>query len=393
MGSIDRYVVRTTFGAFVMVLASLTSVIWVTQALRDIDIVTNQKQAVITFVGLTLLLIPALVVIIAPLALVVATAYSLNKLNTDSEIVVMNAAGLSPWRIFYPFFIVAMIASVLVLILGAYVAPKSLRELRAVFAKVRADVVSNIIQPGRFTSVDGNRLTFHVRERRATGELVGIFIDDRRDPNERGTFLAERGQILDGENGTFLVLENGSAQRLQAKSQDPSIIVYDRYAFDLSAFASSEVASTLSAPERYLWELAWPDPNDSLVKTNPRRLNSEFHDRLLAPLFPIAFCIISFAILGAPRTSRQSRASSMALAILAVLGTRLACFAILVASGRSPSLAYLSYVLIAVICVSGLIMISRGTIVEVPASVGQFFSNLQARFMRSDEPAAGGATA
>lgn len=393
MGSIDRYVVRTTFGAFVMVLASLTSVIWVTQALRDIDIVTNQKQAVFTFIGLTLLLIPALVVIIAPLALVVATSYTLNKLNTDSEIVVMNAAGLSPWRIFYPFLIVALIASALVAVLSAYVAPKALRELRAVFAKVRADVVSNIIQPGRFTSVDGQKLTFHVRERRSNGDLIGIFIDDRRDPAERGTFLAERGQILDSETGTFLVLENGSAQRVQAKSQDPAIILFDRYAFDLSQFASTDAAVSLGAPERYIWELAWPDPNDPLLKSNPRRLNSEFHDRLLAPLFPLVFCILSFAILGAPRTSRQSRAASMALAITAVMGTRLACFAILVASGRSPSVAYLSYVLIGLVCAGGLVMISRGTIVEAPQSLSQFFSNLQARFGRSEQAAAGGASA
>lgn len=137
-----------------MTLVSLTSVIWVTQALRDIDIVTNQKQAVFVFVGLTLLLIPALVVVIAPLALVVATAHSLNKLNTDSEIVVMNAAGMSPWRVFYPFLCVALIASAIVAVLNSYVAPKALRELRSVFAKVRADVVTNVLQPGRFIEID-----------------------------------------------------------------------------------------------------------------------------------------------------------------------------------------------------------------------------------------------
>jgi lipopolysaccharide export system permease protein len=364
-----------------MTLVSLTSVIWVTQALRDIDIVTNQKQAVIVFIGLTLLLIPALVVIIAPLALVVATAYSLNKLNTDSEIVVMNAAGLSPWRIFYPFLLVALIASGLVAVLSAYLAPKALRELRAVFAKVRADVVTNILQPGRFMEMEGGKLTFHVRERRSTGELFGIFIDDRRDANERGTFLAERGQVVENEIGSFLILRNGSAQRLQpAKSADPTIVVFDQYAFDLSQFTQSESGGWLSAPERYIWELAWPDPNDPLVKNTPRRVFTEFHDRLLAPLFPLAFCIITFAILGAPRTSRQSRSASMVLAVSSIIAVRLTCFAILVFSARTPQLAYATYGVIAATCVIGLIMISRGTIVEAPTSLVTFFGNLTARF-------------
>ena len=37
MGSIGAYIFRTTFGAFLVVLVSLTAVIWVTQALHDID--------------------------------------------------------------------------------------------------------------------------------------------------------------------------------------------------------------------------------------------------------------------------------------------------------------------------------------------------------------------
>ncbi len=97
MGSIDRYIFRTTMGAFVLVLASLTGVIWVTQALRGIDLMTNQGQTILVFLGVTGLAIPVLAMIIAPIALMIAVAYTLNKLATDSEVIVMNAAGLPPW--------------------------------------------------------------------------------------------------------------------------------------------------------------------------------------------------------------------------------------------------------------------------------------------------------
>ena len=61
MGSIGRYIFRTTFGAFLVVLLSLTAVIWVTQALRDIDLMTNQGQTVLVFIGITGLIIPLLI--------------------------------------------------------------------------------------------------------------------------------------------------------------------------------------------------------------------------------------------------------------------------------------------------------------------------------------------
>ena len=190
MGSISRYIFRTTFGAFLVVLVSLTAVIWVTQALRDIDLMTNQGQTILVFVGITGLIIPLLVLVIAPIALLIAVAHVLNKLSTDSEIIVMNAAGMSPWFLFRAFMSVAIVVSLMVTAISAYFAPKGLRMLRDWLTEVRANVVSTIVQPGRFTSIE-NGVTIHIRERRSNGQLLGIFLDDRRNPAERITVLAE----------------------------------------------------------------------------------------------------------------------------------------------------------------------------------------------------------
>ena len=46
MGSIGRYIFRTTMGAFLMVLVSVTVLMWITQALRNIDLMTNQGQTI-----------------------------------------------------------------------------------------------------------------------------------------------------------------------------------------------------------------------------------------------------------------------------------------------------------------------------------------------------------
>src|SRR6185436_2647040 len=153
MRGFDRYIFRTTFGAFLLIAVSLTMVIWLTHALREIDLMTNQRQTVLVFVGITGLLIPMLLAIIAPIALVVAVGHTLNRLNTDSEIVVMNASGMSPWRIFRPFLTTTIVISMLVFGIAAYLAPKGLRELRIWATKVKADFVVNNVQPCRFLSI------------------------------------------------------------------------------------------------------------------------------------------------------------------------------------------------------------------------------------------------
>ena len=365
MGSIGRYIFRTTFGAFLMVLVGLTAAIWMTQALRDVDLMTNQGQTVLVFIGITSLIIPNLVMVIAPVALVVAVAQNLHKLATDSEIIVMNGAGMRPWALLKPFIGCTIVASIMLASISAYVAPECLRTLRRWLTEVRTDLVSNIVQPGRFMAIESG-LAFNIRERKPNGLLVGILMDDRRDPAQRVTILAERGEILKNDKGSFIILENGSIQRHELKQRDPNIVVFDRYAFDLSQFSGGPQVIKYSVRERYLWQLWNPDPNDPLYKEQPGQFRAELHDRLLAPIYPLAFVLIAFAHLGAPRTTRQSPAWSMTAVILGVSGLRLIGFTSTVFTLKYPAAALVQYAAVIGTIVTCLYYISRGLIIEPP---------------------------
>ena len=113
-GLLDRYILKIAAGAAVILLVGLTSVIWVTQALREVDLITGKGQTVVIFFTVTLLSLPALIAGIAPVALFMATLYTLNKLNSDSELIVMNAAGVAPRRLTRPFLALTLITSALV---------------------------------------------------------------------------------------------------------------------------------------------------------------------------------------------------------------------------------------------------------------------------------------
>jgi lipopolysaccharide export system permease protein len=378
MGSISRYILRTTISAFLIVLFTLTAVIWVTQALRDIDIVTSQGQTIVVFVGITGLIIPLLILVIAPIAVVIAVAHTLNKLSTDSEIIVMNAAGMSPWLLFRAFMFAALVVAMLVAAISAYFAPKGLRMLRDWITQVRADVVSNIVQPGRFTTIQSG-VTIQIRERRQNNELVGIFLDDQRNPNERLTVMAEAGELLDNDKGTFLVLQNGVVQRYEAGERDPAMVSFDRYAFDLSQFAGGPQSVTYSIRERYLWQLIFPDPKDRFFVEQPGQFRAEMHDRLIAPIYPIAFVMIAYAFLGAPRTNRQSRTMSMLGAVANVACLRLVGFVSTVFGAKAPWMLSLQYIALAVAFGGSMYVIRSGLILEPPAFVMNWFNALGKR--------------
>ena len=82
---IERYLFRTAATAFLVVLTILTAVIWITQALRQLDLMTDKGQTILVFLTITGLGLPFLCAAIAPVALFNAMLYSLNKLNSTAS--------------------------------------------------------------------------------------------------------------------------------------------------------------------------------------------------------------------------------------------------------------------------------------------------------------------
>ena len=383
MGSVDRYVIRSVLEAFLLILASLTAIIWVTQALREIDLMTSQGQTILVFVGITSLVIPQLVLIIAPIALVIAVVHVLNKLASDSEIIVMNAAGMSPWRLLRPFLWTACIVAVLVAVIAAYLSPKSLRELRRAAAEVRADVVARIVQPGRFTPIQAG-LIFHLRERLPNGQLLGIFISDRRNPKEEIVLSAEQGEIVDIDGNMFLLLADGTLQRHDASEEDPRIVRFDQHAYDLSRLSTTPTL-TISPRERFFWEFFQASAQKEHV-LDAGHFRSEFHDRIMGLAYPLAFTLIAYCWLGAPRTTRQSRGLAVVGALLSVVGLRLVGFASTAFGIYTPMMLWLQYVALALSVGLSLQVIGRGTILELPSTLSAQLDRIGAFFTRRFAP-------
>jgi lipopolysaccharide export system permease protein len=381
MGSIDRYVFRTTLASFAVVLVSLTGVIWITQALRGIDLMTSQGQTILTFLGVTSLVIPALVLIISPIALMISVSHTLNKLATDSEIIVMNAAGFSPIRLFRPFVFATLVVAILVAFIASYLAPEGLRRLKQWDAEITADVLANILQPGRFAQLDQN-LTIRIRERQPGGLLVGIFIDDRRDPKERVSIVADHGTVVKNEGGSFLILEDGNLERFEVGKRDPALVAFGRYGFDMSKFSNQGHDVALGIRERYLWELLSPQEEDPVYQQLPGQFRAELHDRFMAPIYPFAFAALTFAFLGAPRTTRQSRNFSMGGAILAVFGIRMIGFACSVLTVKSPLAAVVQYVMLATAIGVSFWIIIGGIVIEPPAALIEAINRSNERILR-----------
>lgn len=334
MTLLERYILKISFTAFAACLIALTAVIWITQALRELDLLTGKGQTIFIFLTVTGLSLPALINVISPVALFLATLYALNKLNGDSELIVMSAAGMPPQRLMRPFLALGAFVCVIVGMITIYIMPASFQELRNLVTKIRADFVATMAKEGQFITLD-NGITFHYRERSGDA-LLGIFMEDQRDKKKVVVYLAERGQTVESNGQAYLVLEQGSVQRKEPDSRDSSIVAFERYAVDLSAFNQEGGDVVYKPRERGTTQLLFPDKKEFFYQFQEGRFRAELHDRLSSWLYPLAMMAIAFAALGDARTTRQGRGFAIAAAVVAVVILRVAGFAASSAVVRTP---------------------------------------------------------
>jgi lipopolysaccharide export system permease protein len=322
----SRYVFRQVANAFVIILVTLTTIVWLATALKQLDLLISQGQGFALFLKMTFLSLPSLMALIAPNAMLMASLYTLDRLNGDSELIVMTAAGAPIWRIGAPFVLLASMVCVAILISNLYVLPASMRALRALVNQVRTDVISQVLQPGRFSSTEPG-LTFHIRDRSPTGDLLGLLVHDERDDKQKMSYLANRGHILSNDEGAYLVMFDGFVHRLEPTSIDKGvqIVHFDQYVLSISDLSPDEdTEKELRPRERYLSELLNPEPELLKQKGAEGQLRTELHDRFATPFYPMLFAVLALSILGHARTTRESRWAQIMMAAGIAVGLRIA---------------------------------------------------------------------
>src|SRR3984957_21130686 len=99
MGALDRYILRQCFSVMMLVTGALTAAVWLAQSLRLVDLIINRGLSAEMFLYLALLILPRFLNIVMPIGAFIAVLFVFNRLISESELVVMRAAGISPFAL------------------------------------------------------------------------------------------------------------------------------------------------------------------------------------------------------------------------------------------------------------------------------------------------------
>ncbi|MDN5567954.1 MAG: LPS export ABC transporter permease LptF [Paracoccus sp. (in: a-proteobacteria)] len=299
MPRIDKYVLGlllTLFGFFALVLVS---VYWINRAVSLFDDLLNDGQTALVVLEFTALTLPLVISVVLPVAAFAATAYGTNRLSGESELVAMQAAGLSPWRLARPVLVFGLSVGLMVAVLVHGLVPMARARLAARSAEIAENVTAQFLRPGSFQyPADG--ITLFIRDVASDGRLLDLFIEDARDPQSQIIYTAQEALVVRTDTGPVLVLLDGMAQNLRIRGENPDVSVtrFKEFSYDVGAMFAGGGSKGRDLRDYGTPRLLSPDADLlAATGTTPGAARREAHERLAQPLLSPIAAMLGFATL------------------------------------------------------------------------------------------------
>lgn len=365
MKQIERYIFSRIATLFFWVLASTTILSLTTQILIRVDVLTTSSSAIVTFLSLAATLVPQMVLVVAPFALMIGIGRVLTTMNEDSELVVIEASGASGYSVARPVILVSILVGFLLLVVSNFLAPRATQALYSIISGANSDVLSLAVSSGSFQRIEDD-LYIQVGESLSNGQMSGLFLSDRRDPSAELVYFAKSASLRSSGDTELLLMQNGQIHRSDRNSQNISIIEFTSYALDLNSFIPTTSDEGKRHNELYLNELLFPDTTNPRYEVYKRLFPFEINTRLSGWLYPIAFGFVMVAFLGKAQSHRDEQYQRIAAAALICLALRFSGSAALESSTKSVTGGVLAYALPILVGSYFAFIMARGGTVKLP---------------------------
>lgn len=323
----------------VVVTASLTAIVWLTQILKFLDFMLSRGLSLADFMYLTGLMLPSLLFILVPIALCIAVIYTYNRLMVESELIVLNAVGVSKWQLAKPALVMGLACTVFCYILSLYLLPLANSKFQDIRTFFRDKYASVLLEEEVFNSpMDG--VTVYVRARDRNNNLSGILMHDSRNPRETITMLADTGRMEQTAAGPRFHLHQGMRQ--QWREGKVNWLKFDDYAMDI-AFYGQDVSRKRSADERTVAQLF---NHEGLTEKQASAYRAEAHQRLTWPLLALSLPMFALAMLFSSEFNRRGQVRRILLAVVGVVVLVVVYFTFRSASVKHAWMASGEYLLV-----------------------------------------------
>lgn len=317
MKILNVYIFKQIFIGFLLVCFSLLAMLWLTQSLRFVEMVTRQGLPVYLFAEMTSLLMPRIFNILSPVAAFVTVLFVYNRLITDRELVVMQSAGISPWQNSKAAVFLGILMALFNVFVMNWGIPWSESKFRDLEWRVKNNLTQMVFREGEFTSLK-NGITVFIDKHEDDGSVSGIFVSDESKPNLKVTLTAEKGRIIQTEKGPRILFINGVRQEMNTKDYKFSTLSFSRYSAEFNNIESRKKKDQ-TVREKSVFELLQSGRDNTLDDHTQRKNIVEGNRRVLYPLYNLLFALLACVGLLVGNFNRRGQTKIITVEVLSMI--------------------------------------------------------------------------
>ncbi|MGE3466587.1 MAG: LptF/LptG family permease [Pyrinomonadaceae bacterium] len=326
---ISKYLLTTIVPYFGLSWLLLSVILFVVQAGRFSDIFFNVNIPTELVWQLTIALVPNVIAFTCPMAILVGTIIGLTKMQGDSELIAIRAAGIGGLQIALPIMLLGVVLSAFAFLVNLRGVPIAATLVRNVALETAIKKLESPLEPGVFnTEVAG--YTIYVRGGDiATGRWKDLFIySEDKANNSLRLITSSDGRVDTSGQRSELVLENAVVTTLPAIPAEGKYVSESIGEVRLAIrTARSDLIEKLGRSELSPEELGLQQLSDYAAgKTGKERIEAEIlqNRRLLLSFAPLLFCLLGTTIV--LRLNRGGRNFGILLALAVLVGFFLLAF-------------------------------------------------------------------
>lgn len=312
MRILNKYITKQIFVGFLLISFSLLAMLWLTQSLRFVEMVTRQGLPVYLFAKMTSLLMPRIFNVLSPIAVFVAVMFVYNRLIADRELVVMQSAGISPHENATAAFIIGIFMTLFNVYVMNVGIPSSERSFRDLEWRVKNNITQMIFREGEFNTLK-HGITVFIDKHEKDSSVSGIFVSDESKPNVKVTLTAEKGRLIQTPNGPRILFINGVRQEIDKTNYKFNSLVFSRYSAEFNADSSAK--KNESVREKSIIELLNSAKDPSLSQQDVRKNVVEGHRRIIYPFYNLVFALLACVGLLVSNFNRRGQAKIISVEI------------------------------------------------------------------------------
>ena len=320
MSRFDRYLFTQYFLMFGFFSLILLFIYWINKAIALFDNLISDGQTFLVFLEFSILTIPPIIPIVAPLAAFAAAIFVTNRLKNDSELTIMQATGFSPLRLSRSIFLFGLVVTIILMIISHYLIPKSNNILLKRQNEVASSLNAKLLKVGSFIHPQ-NGVTFYIGGISTSGVIEDVFVLDERNKDREIIVTSKSGYLITNNNNPILVLKDGIVQNYDLKSTNLSTIHFQDLSYDLTSWSVKERMSKSKLLLTYSSFDLFKDPElvSILTDSSPIRVLEELHSRILTPLLALIAALIGFSALMIGDYSRFGASKQISVGIVILI--------------------------------------------------------------------------